>query len=155
MFTKEDWLKYKKRGKCLRYNEQYKAASKKQPIQNNVIEEYLIIPEKDFIDIGKLYRFSQINNDFFQEKYTEVVGRRKYDKETKQYTYLLLKSFLAKELVRTELKILIDLASRLGNFKKELNSIKDERDKFIEYLFRRNSTITYQEIEEDDESLFL
>lgn len=154
MFTKEDWEKWKQRGECLRYTDQYKTKSRRVFKVAPKYEGYLFIPEKDFKRIKALYNFYQKNCDFYQEKYEIPIGRKIFDKNTQQYQYMLTKDFIAKEIIRTKLPIILDLARRLGNFTNELLKLEVEHDKFIDYLLRLDKNIKCQEIL-DDESLYI
>lgn len=153
MFTKEDWDKWKKRGECLRYVDQYKAKSRRIFEAAPKYEGYLFVPEEDFKKIGTLYRFYQKSCDFFQEKYEKPIGRRIFDKSMQQYRYMLTTEFIAKEIIRTKLPMILDLAKKLGNFNKELLTLEAEHDKFIDYLLRRDRCVSYREID-DDESIY-
>lgn len=153
MFNKAQWIEWKKRGTCLRYVDQYKTDKRKVIKVAPKYEGYLFIPEEDFKKIRTLYNFYRKSCDFYQEKYERPIGRVIFDKTLQQHRYMLTTEFIAKELLRTRLQIIMDLAKKLGNFNKELLTLEAEHNKFIEYLLRKDKYFIHQEII-DDESIY-
>lgn len=103
-------------------------------------EQYVIISEKYFKDLLQLYRFYKEKDDYYSEKYNQIVGRVLQNKD-KTYKYIIAKNFIALELERTHNELLVKIAQDLGMFNDVFAKMAVEYDKYLHYLFDRTGSL--------------